>query len=124
VLHPEDRRLAHRGVDVRLAFGLDAEQLGDERAQRPRRLDQQLRLLRRRQLGAVAVRGQPRRQRRLVFGDLGAELCIQRREPLGLVEVAVSEAVDAEREISRLVARRASGAVREGKLGLLQLIRS
>jgi len=109
---------------MRLPLGLDSEQLGDERAQRPRRLDEQLRLLRRRQLRAVAVRRQPRRQCRLVFGQLGTEVCIQRREPLGLVEVAVPEAVDTEREISRLVARRAPGAVREGKCGLLQRVNS
>ena len=73
---------------------------------------------------AVAVRRQPRRQRRLVFRQLGTEACIQRREPLGLVEVAVPEAFDTEREISRLVARRAPGAVREGKCGLLQRLNS
>jgi len=120
VLHPEDRRLAHRRVQVRLPLGLDAEQLGDKRAQRARCLDEQLRLLGRRQRLAVAVRRQPRRQRGLVFGQLGTEACIQRREPLGLVEVAVSEAFDAEREVSRLVARRAPGAVRESKCGRLQ----
>jgi hypothetical protein len=109
---------------VRLSLGLDAEQLGDERPQRPRRLDQQLRLLRRRQRRAVAIRRQPRGQRRLIFGQLRAEACIQRRQPLGLVEVAVPEAVDTEREISRLVARRAPGAVREGKCRLFQRVRS
>ena len=56
-----------------------------------------------------------RRQRGVARGQLGAEACIQRRQPLGLVEIAVPEAVDTEREVSRLVARRASGAVREGK---------
>ena len=64
---------------------------------------------------AVAVRREARRQRRVARGQRGAELRVQRRQPLGLVQIAVPEAVDTEREVSRLVARRASGAVREGK---------
>jgi len=100
---------------VRLAGRLDAEQPRHERPQRARHVDEQRRLLRRRQRGAVAVRREARRQRGVARGQLGAERCIQRRQPLGLVEIAVTEAVDTEREVSRLVARRASGAVREGK---------
>jgi hypothetical protein len=115
VFHPEDRRLARGGVDQRLAGRLDAEQARHERAQRARHLDQQRRFVRRRQRAAVTVGGETRRQRRIRRGQLGAELRIQRRQPLGLVQIAVPEAVDAEREVSRLVARRASGAVREGK---------
>jgi hypothetical protein len=68
-----------------------------------------------RQRGAVAIRGEARRQRRVARGQLGAELRVQRRQPFGLVQIAVPEAVDTEREISRLVARRAPGAVRESK---------
>ena len=52
---------------------LDAEQPRDERAQRPRHLDQQRRLLGRRQRRAVAVRREARRQRRVARGQLGAE---------------------------------------------------
>jgi len=100
---------------VRLAGRLDAEQPRHERPQRARHVDEQRRLLRRGQRGAVAVRREARRQRGVARGQLGAERCIQRRQPLGLVEIAVPEAVDTEREVSRLVARRASGAVREGK---------
>jgi len=117
VLHPEDRRLARRRVDVGLARRLDAEQLGDERAQRARYLDQQRRLLGRRQRAAVAVRREAPRQGGVARRQLRAELRIQRRQPLGLVQIAVSEAINPEREVSRLVARRASGAVREGKCG-------
>jgi hypothetical protein len=115
VLHAEDRRLARRRVDLRLARRLDAEQPRHERAQRPRHLDQQRRLLGRRQRAAVAVGREAARQRRVGRGQLGTELCVQRRQPLGLVQIAVPEAVDTEREVSRLVARRAPGAVREGK---------
>jgi len=56
-----------------------------------------------------AVRG---RQVLLPAGVGGVQL----RQPLGFVQVAVPEAVDTEREVSRLVARRAPGAVRESKL--------
>jgi len=124
VLHPEDGRLARRRVQERLALRLDAEQPRDERAQRARHVDQQRRLLGRRQRGAVAVRGEARGQRPVARGQLGAELRVQRRQPFGLVQIAVSEAVDAEREVSRLVARRAPGAVREGKLVRGQLANS
>ena len=116
VLHAEDRRLARRDVQQRLALRLDAEQARDERAQRPRHLDQQRRLVGRRQRRAVAVRREAAGQRRVARGQLRAELRVQRGQPLGLVEIAVPEAVDTEREVSRLVARRAPGAVREGKL--------
>ena len=58
VLHPEDRRLARRRVELRLPRRLDAEQPRDERPQRPRHLDQQRRLLGRRQ--RRARRGTPR----------------------------------------------------------------
>jgi hypothetical protein len=116
VLHAEDRRLAHGHVDLLLSLWLDAEQPRDERAQRPRHLDEQRRFFGRRQRAAVTVRGEARRQRRVGRGQLRAELRVQRRQPLGLVEIAVPEAVDTEREVSRLVARRAPGAVREGKL--------
>ena len=124
VLHPEDRRLARRRVELRLARRLDAEQPRHERAQRARHLDQQRRLLGRRQRRAVAVRREARRQRRVARGQRRAELRVQRRQPLGLVEIAVPEAVDTEREVSRLVARRASGAVREGKLRRRQRLSS
>jgi len=115
VLHPEDRGLARRRVQERLPLRLHAEQPRHERAQRARDLDQQRRFLRRRQVRAVAVRREAPRQRGVPRGQLGAELRIQRRQPLGLVQIAVPEAVDTEREVSRLVARRAPGAVREGK---------
>jgi hypothetical protein len=115
VFHPEDRRLARCRVDLRLAGGLDAEQARHERAQRARHFDEQRRLFRRRQRGALTVRREARRQRGVTRGERRTEGCIQRRQPLGLVEIAVPEAVDTEREVSRLVARRASGAVREGK---------
>jgi hypothetical protein len=115
VLHAEDRRLTRRDVQERLALRLDAEQPRDERAQRPRHLDQQRRLFGRRQRRAVAVRREAAGQRRVARGQLDAKLCVQRREPLGLVQIAIPEAVDTEREVSRLVARRAPGAVREGK---------
>jgi hypothetical protein len=124
VLHAEDRRLARGGVDLRLARRLDAEQARDERAQRPRHLDQQRRLVGRRQRRAVAVRREARRQRRVPCGQLGAELRVQRRQPVGLVQITVAEAVYTEREVSRLVARRASGAVREGKFCGGQLLNS
>jgi hypothetical protein len=115
VLHAEDRRLARRDVQQRLALRLDAEETRDERAQRPRHLDQQRRLVGRRQRRAIAVRREAPGQRGVTGGQVGPELGVQGRQPLGLVEIAVAEAVDTEREISRLVARRASGAVREGK---------
>ena len=96
---------------------LDAEQPRDERAQRPRHLDQQRRLLGRRQRarrrGTPSKRAGQRRRRPRPASARNSR--VQRRQPLGLVEIAVPEAVDPEREVSRLVARRASGAVREGK---------
>jgi hypothetical protein len=116
VLHAEDRRLAVCRVDLRLSRRLDAEQARDEGPQRARDVDQQRRLLRRPQRRAVAVRREARRQRRVTRGQIGAELRVQRRQPLGLVQIAVPEALDTEREVPRLVARRASGAVRETKL--------
>jgi len=115
VLHPENRRLALGGDQQRSALVLDAEQTRDEPAQRARHLDQQRRFFGRRQRAAVAVGREAARQRRVGRRQLGAELCVQRRQPLGLVQIAVPEAVDTEREVSRLVARRAPGAVREGK---------
>jgi hypothetical protein len=124
VLHPEDRRLARRDVEQRLPLRLDAEEAGDERAQRPRHVDQQRRLLGRRQRGAVAIRGEARGQRRVAGGQLGAKARVQLRQPLGLVQITVPEAVDTEREVSRLVARRAPGAVREGKFRVGQLLSS
>jgi len=96
------------------------EQARHERAQRARDVDQQRRLLGRRQRGAVTVRREASRERRVSRGQLGAELRVQRRQPFGLVQIAIPEAVDTEREISRLVARRAPRAVREGKLCLWQ----
>jgi hypothetical protein len=124
VLHPEDRRLARRDVQQRLALRLDAEQTRHEGAQRPPHFDQQRRLLGRRQRRAVAVPGEARRQRRVARRQRGAELRVQRRQPLGLVKIAIPEAIDTEREISRLVARRAPGAVREGKPDIGQLASS
>jgi hypothetical protein len=41
VLHPEDRRLPRRRVQLRLPCRLDAEQTRDERAQRTRDVDEQ-----------------------------------------------------------------------------------
>jgi hypothetical protein len=115
VLHAEDRRLARRHVQQRLPLRLDAEQPRDERAQRSRHLDQQRRLFGRRQRRAVAVGGEAAGQGRVARGQRRAELGVQRGQPVGLVEIAVPEAVDTEREVSRLVARRAPGTVREGK---------
>ena len=111
-----NRRLPRGDVQQRLALRLDAEQARDERAQRPRHLDQQRRFVGRRQRRAVAVSREAAGQRRVARGQRRAELRVQRGQPLGLVEIAVTEAVDTEREVSRLVARRAPGAVREGKL--------
>jgi len=124
VLHAEDRRLARRDVEQRLPLRLDVEQARDERAQRARDVDQQRRLLGRRQRGALAVRREASRERSVARGQLGAELRVQRRQPFGLVQIAIPEAVDTEREISRLVARRAPGAVRESKLCGGQLLNS
>jgi len=115
VLHAEDGRLPRGDVQQRLSLRFDAEQPRDERPQRPRHLDQQRRLLGRRQRRAVTVSREAARQRRVASGQLGAKFCVERRQPLGLVEMRVPEAVDTEREVSRLVARRAPGAVREGK---------
>jgi hypothetical protein len=115
VLHPEDRRLPRRGVELRLPRRLDAEQARDERPQRARDVDEQRRFLRWGQRAAVAVRGEARRQRRVGRGQVGAEARIQRRQPLGLIQIAVPEAVYSEGEVSLLVAGRASSAVREGK---------
>jgi hypothetical protein len=124
VLHPEDRRLAVRDVDLRLPLGLDAEQPRHESPQRARHLDQQRRFLGRGQRAAVPIGGEARRQRLVLRRQFGAELRVQRRQPLGLVQIAVSEAVYAEREVSRLVARRASSAVGEGKFRREQLASS
>jgi hypothetical protein len=121
MLHPEDRRLARRRFDLRLAGRLDAEQPRHERPQRARHVDQQRRLFGWRQRPAVAVGREARGQRGVPGGQRGTELRIQRRQPLGLVQIAVSEAFDAEREVSRLVAGRASCAVREGKFRWGQL---
>jgi hypothetical protein len=121
VLHAEDRRLARGRVQLRLPRGIDAEQTRDERPQRTRDVDQQRRFLGGRQLPAVAVRGEARGQRGVGRGEVGAEARVQRRQPLGLEQIAVPEVVDSEGEVSRLVAWRASGAVREGKFRREQL---
>jgi hypothetical protein len=116
VLHAEDRRLAIGRVELRLPGRLDAEQPRHERAEGTRHVDQQRRLLGRRQRRAVAVRRESPGQRGVACCEVGAELRVERRQPLGLVEIAVPEAFDTEGEVPRLVARRASGAVRETKL--------
>jgi hypothetical protein len=46
-------------------------------------------------------------------GQLGAEERVERSEPFGVVKISVPEAFDAEREVTRRVARRAPGAARE-----------
>jgi hypothetical protein len=117
VFHPEDRRLAPGGGELRVARRLDLrpEKPRDEAAQRPRDVDQQRRLLRRRQRRAVAVRLEPRRQRCLVRRQLGAEQPVQLGEPRRLEEIAVAKTLDPEWEITRFVARRSTGAARKRK---------
>ena len=123
VLHPEDRRLARRHVELGLPRRLDLKQTGDEGPERPRHVDEQRRLLRRRHRRAGAVLLEPRRQPRVTRRQLGAEQRIERGEPSGLIEISVAEAFDAEREVARRVARRASGAAGEREWVVVQSVR-
>jgi hypothetical protein len=115
VLHPEDRRLADGDVELRLALGLHAEEPGHERPQRPRRLDEQRRLLGRRQRRPATVRLEARREGRVLLGERGAKAPVQRRELLRLVEIAVAKPSDPQREVACLVTRRLTGAAPKRK---------
>jgi hypothetical protein len=78
-------------------------------------LDQQRGLVGRRQRRPLAIAVEPRGQRRVPRRQLGTEAPIERDQPRRFVEIRVTEAFYPEREVPRLVAWRASRAIREGK---------
>jgi hypothetical protein len=115
VLHPEDGGLSQGDVDLRLALRLHAEEPRHERPQRPRRLDEQRRLLGRRQRRARAVGLEARGERRVLLGERRAEAAVQRRQLLGLVEIAVAKPADPQREVAYFIPRRPTGAAPKRK---------